>query len=80
MYPKKEIKMAILNELVSVSERPNARTNVSGDYCFDKNYFQIRTYKAGDTNRTESQKQNIQLDKEMAKRLVNLLNQFIEEK
>ena len=70
--------MAILSELVNVNEQPNARTSVSGDYCFNNNYFQIRTYKAGDTNRTEGQKQNIQLDKEMAQNLVILLNQFIE--
>jgi len=69
--------MAILSELVSVNEQPNARTSVSGDYCFDRNYFQIRTYKAGDTSRT--QKKNIQLDKEMAQSLVRLLNQFIEQ-
>ena len=71
--------MAILSELVNINEQPNARTNVSGDYCFDRNYFQIRTYKAGDVNRTEGQKQNIQLDKEMAQSLVKLLNQFIEQ-
>ena len=71
--------MAIISDLVKVNEQPNARTNVSGDYCFDENYFQIRTYKAGDTNRIEGQKQNIQLDKEMASRLINLLTQFIEQ-
>jgi len=71
--------MAILSELVSVNEQPNARTSVSGDYCFDRNYFQIRTYKAGDTSRTQGQKQNIQLNKEMAQSLVRLLNQFIEQ-
>ena len=70
--------MAILSELVKVNEQPNARTTVSGDYCFDRNYFQIRTYKAGDLNRTKGQKQNIQLNKEMAQNLVKLLNQFLE--
>ena len=66
----KDGKMAILTNIVRVNEQPNARTNVSGDYCFDKNYFQIRTYKAGDTNRTYGQKQNIQLDKDMAVKLI----------
>ena len=69
--------MAILRELIKVNERPNTKTEVVGDYCFDKNYFQIRTYKVGDTNRTEGQKQNMQIDKKMAAELVNLLNQFI---
>ena len=71
--------MAILSNLVHINETPNARTNVYGDYCFDRNYFQIRTYKAGDTTRSEGQKQNIQLDVEMAKELRTLLNQFIEQ-
>ncbi len=35
--------MAILRELVKVNEQLNVRTEVVGDYCFDKNYFQIRT-------------------------------------
>ena len=51
--------MAILSELINVNEKPKARTIVLGDYCFDDNYFQIRTYKEGDTTRTEGQKQNI---------------------
>ena len=72
--------MAILNKLVYVNEQPNARTSVSGDYCFDNNYFQIRTYKAGDINQTEGQKQNIQLNKEMAQKLIELLNQFVKQK
>jgi len=71
--------MAILSELVKVNEQPHARKNVIGDYCFNENYFQIRTYKAGDISRTEGQKQNIQIDKDMALQLINLLNQFIEQ-
>ena len=69
--------MAILRELIKVNERPNAKTEVVGDCYFDKNYFQIRTYKAGDTSRTEGQKQNIQINKKMAAELINPLNQFI---
>jgi len=71
--------MAILSNLTNVNEQPNARTSVYGDYCFDRNYFQIRTYKAGDTNRSEGQKQNIQMDKAMAENLVRLLKQFIDQ-
>ncbi len=71
--------MAILSELINVNEKPKARTIVLGDYCFDDNYFQIRTYKEGDATRAEGQKQNIQIDKEMALKLVTLLNRFIKQ-
>ncbi len=39
--------------------------------------FKLEHNKAGDTNRTEGQKQNIQIDKKMAAELINLLNQFV---
>lgn len=71
--------MAILSKLTNVNAQPNARTSVSGDYCFNRNYFQIRTYKAGDASRSESSKQNIQLDQAMAENLVRFLNQFIDQ-
>ena len=71
--------MAILSKLTNVNEQPNIRTSVSGDYCFDRNYFQIRTYKAEDTSRSEGPKQNIQMDKAMAENLVRLLKQFIDQ-
>jgi len=71
--------MAVLSELIKVNEEPIIRTSVLGDYCFNEKYFQIRTYKAGDINRKEGSKQNIQFDKEIASELVKLLNQFIKQ-
>ena len=69
--------MAIINNLKYVNEVPNVRTLVEADYCYNKNYFQIRTYKTGDVKMEFGAKQNIQIDKQMAKKLIHILNEFI---
>lgn len=69
--------MAIIKELVSCEDTPQNRTSVSADYCYDRNLFQIRTYKAGDQTRSEGSKQNIQIDKNMAKEIIEKLQIFI---
>lgn len=69
--------MAKINDIVHTNDVPNPRTNVSADYSFNENIFQLRTYKEGDTNRHDTSKQNIQLDKEKAQELKNLLNEFL---
>lgn len=69
--------MAFIRELVHVNETPQNRTAVSADYCFNKSAFQIRTYKNGDTLRSEGSKQNIQLNREMVLGLINKLQDFV---
>jgi len=53
-------------------------SDVVADLSFDRNLFQIRTYKAGDDNRSENTKQNLQLTREGAKELVKHLQSFLE--
>lgn len=52
--------MANLIELIHTNRQPMVRTDVSADYCFNRAYFQIRTYRNGDTRRTEGQTQKHQ--------------------
>jgi hypothetical protein len=69
--------LAIISVLVHCKSEPVRQTTVSADYCFNESLFQIRTYKNGDHELQEGSKQNIQLTKEMAKELSDLLNHFI---
>ncbi len=69
--------MAIINSLRLCNAKPNKRTAVSADYCYDSTLFQIRTYKDGDTNMAGGSTQNIQIDKELAKMLIKKLVDFI---
>ena len=69
-----------INDLEKVETNINKRTSVLGDYSYDKAHFQIRTYKAGDRNKSEGHKQNIQIDKNMAKNLIEYLTIFVEQK
>lgn len=69
--------MAIIKDLHLCSDKPQVRTAVSADYCFDQSLFQIRTYKDGDKNRSEGSKQNIQIDKDMAQIIINQLQAFV---
>ena len=69
--------MALIKEFKLVNKNINISSEVVSDYSFDKNFFEIRTYKNNDTERKESTKQNIQLNKEKAKELINLLTDFI---
>jgi len=69
--------MALINTIVKTSDEPKSNTGVQADFNFNKSVLTIRTYKAGDINRKNGAKQNIQLDKDMAKKLCNILNDFI---
>ena len=69
--------MAIIKKLIPCDDDPQSRTSVVADYCYDRYLFQIRTYKAGDLNRSENSKQNIQIDKEMAKIIIEKLQIFV---
>lgn len=51
-------------------------SEVIADVIIENDYFQIRTYAAGDTEREKGSKQNIQLTKEKAKELISLLEVF----
>lgn len=71
--------MAIIKRLVLCDDKPQDRTSVVADYCYDNHLFQIRTYKAGDPDRNEGSKQNIQLDKAMAKIIIEKLEIFVKQ-
>ncbi|EHJ9962204.1 hypothetical protein KB977_004626 [Vibrio parahaemolyticus] len=71
--------MAFINELVKVNDIPKVRSGVSADYCFNESAFQIRTYKDGDSQRTEGSKQNLQLNKKMARELIAKLQDFVDQ-
>lgn len=60
---KKRCKMAIIKNLIPCDNKPKGKTSVVADYCYDNNYFQIRTYREGDQNKSENSKQNIEIDK-----------------
>lgn len=65
----------ILREKVdSINIRPG---EVVADVIIEKDYFQLRTYAMGDTDRDRGSKQNIQLSKEKAIEVRNLLDEFI---
>lgn len=69
--------MAIIKKFIPCNDEPQGRTSVVADYCYDRYLFQIRTYKSGDLNRSENSKQNIQIDKNMAKIIIEKLQIFI---
>jgi hypothetical protein len=69
--------MAIIKDLYLCNDKPQVRSAVSADYCFDQSLFQIRTYKDGDKNRSEGSKQNIQINKDMAQVIIKRLQEFL---
>ena len=69
--------MAQIKDIHQVESEPSARTQVSADYSFSQNLFQMRTYREGDTSRTQQPTQNIQLDKNMAEDLIVKLAKFL---
>jgi len=71
--------LAIIKELHVCDDKPQNRTTVSADYCWDGDLFQIRTYKSGDHERIEGSKKNIQFDKNMAKVVIDRLHDFLEQ-
>lgn len=73
--------MAVIKKFF-IRPRKDLRINsdVVADLSFDKELFQIRTYKAGDDNRSENTKQNLQLTRDGAKELIKHLQSFLEVK
>ena len=69
--------MALIKKLFYVDKNPKIVTEVIGDYCFNNDFFQIRTYKKGDFEKKEASKQNLQIDRKMAKELYELLGKFL---
>lgn len=71
--------MAVLGKVIREKhERINFRSGeVVADVIIDRDYFQLRTYAKGDLERENGSKQNIQLDKDKAIELRDLLNEFI---
>ena len=57
--------------------RPNS--DIVADYNMDGRFFSIWSFKQGDLDRTEGSKQNLQFDKQMAQKLRDALNQFLNE-
>jgi len=55
------------------------RINASSvaDFDMDDQFFSIWSYRQGDLDRTKGGSQNMQFDKEMARKLRDALNQFL---
>lgn len=71
--------MALIGKIIkdkidSIKIRPG---EVLADVIIEKEYFQLRSYAMGDTERERGSKQNIQLTKSKAIELKNLLEEFI---
>ena len=71
--------MALIGKIIRekidyINLRPG---EVLADVIIEKEYFQIRTYAMGDTERERGSKQNIQLSKSKAIELKNLLEEFL---
>jgi hypothetical protein len=71
--------MAVLGRVIREKEdRISIRQgDVIGDVIIEKDWMQLRTYAMGDLSRERGSKQNVQLDKDKAKELRDLLNEFI---
>ena len=71
--------MAVLGRIIKETEDKISirQGEVIADVIIEKQYMQIRTYAMGDLDRQRGSKQNIQMDKEKAKELRDLLNEFI---
>jgi multisubunit Na+/H+ antiporter MnhE subunit len=72
--------MAIVGKIVTLkNESINIRPGeVVADIIMDKQYLQIRTYAMGDIDRERGSKQNIQITKEKAIELKEILEIFIQ--
>lgn len=53
------------------------RSEIVAEFNMNSEYFSIWSYKAGDLDRTESSKQNIQFDKQIAEELYSALGRFL---
>jgi len=71
--------MAVLGKLIREKEDSvNIRLgDVIGDVIIERHWMQLRTYRMGDLDRSRGSKQNIQLDKDKAIELRNLLDEFL---
>lgn len=74
--------MAVVGEIIKEHQNNiNIRGGeVLADVVMSKDFFQLRTYAMGDYDRKNGSKQNIQLTKEKALELRNMLNKFIGDK
>lgn len=73
--------MAVIGEIIKEHQNHiNIRGGeVLADVVISKDFFQLRTYAMGDYDRKNGSKQNIQLTKEKAFEIRNMLNKFIED-
>lgn len=71
--------MAVLSKIIKETEGRISirRGDVVGDVIIKPLWIQIRTYAVGDSKREHGAKQNIQLDRDKAKELRDLLDEFI---
>ena len=72
--------MAIVKSIEKVSGKKipkNRETTI--DYNADNYFFSIWSYRDGDIGHIYGSKQNMQFNKEMAKKLRNALNAFLQE-
>ena len=71
--------MARITSLDRIHKDIRVTTSIVADYDMDDQFFSIWSYKQGDLDRTEGVKQNMQFDKEIARKLRDALNQFLQE-
>lgn len=69
--------MARIISLDRIHKDSRVKSLIVADYDMDDQLFTIWSYKQGDLDRTEGVKQNMQFDKEMARKLRDALNQFL---
>lgn len=71
--------MALIGRIIrekvdSINLRPG---EVLADVVIENNYFQLRTYAMGDTDRERGSKQNIQMTRKKAEELILMLEEFV---
>lgn len=71
--------MARIISLERTHKSIQANSSIVADYNMDNRFFSIWSYRQGDLDRTKGGSQNMQFDKEMARKLRDALNQFLME-
>ena len=69
--------MARIISLERTHKDIRVNTSIVADYDMDDRYFSLWSYRQGDLDRTKGGSQNMQFDKEMARKLRDALNRFL---
>ena len=71
--------MAHIISLERTHKDIRVNTSIVADYDMDDRYFSLWSYRKGDFGRTKGGSQNMQFDKEMACKLRDALDHFLNE-